>query len=92
MRRHNGVAAHLKEGAFWLLAVHCFNPRLELAVQDAFSGLKAFEDIDEMLLKLDHYYQKSPERLRGLKKLFQNLQKLAELDGLIISGLQRKSY
>ena len=48
---HKGVAARLKKGASWLLAVHCYNHRLELAVQDAFSRLKAFEDIDEMLLK-----------------------------------------
>ena len=65
--RHKGVAARLKEGASWLLAVHCFNHRLELAVQDAFSGLKAFEDIDEMLLKLYYYYHKSPKWLRDLR-------------------------
>ena len=50
----------------WLLTVHCFNHRLELGVKDAFTGIKAFEDIDEMLLKLYYFYQKSPKRLRDL--------------------------
>ena len=65
--KHRGVATRLKEVAPWLLAVHCFNHRLELGVKDAFTGIKAFEDIDEMLLKLYYYYQKSPKRLRDLR-------------------------
>ena len=44
--KHQGVAARLKEMAPWLLAVHCFNHRLELAVKDAFTGVKAFEDVE----------------------------------------------
>ena len=67
MGTHTGVATRLKETAPWLLAIHCFNHRLELAVQDAFKGIKAFEDIDELLLKLYYYYQKSPKRLRDLR-------------------------
>ena len=70
--RQKGVAARLKELAPWLL--HCFNHRLELAVQDAFKGVKAFEDVDEMLLKLFYYYQKSPKRLRDLRSFAENFE------------------
>ena len=36
MGSRKGVATRLKESASWLLTVHCFNPRLELAVEEAF--------------------------------------------------------
>ena len=65
--KHRGVATRLKEMAPWLIAVHCFNHRLELGVKDAFTGIKAFEDVDELLLKLYYFYQKSPKRLRDLR-------------------------
>ena len=57
----------MKEMAPWLIAVHYFNHRLELGVKDAFTGIKAFEDVDELLLKLYYFYQKSPKRLRDLR-------------------------
>ena len=65
--KHRVVATRLKEVAPWLIAVHCFNHRLELGVKDAFTGIKAFEDVDELLLKLYYFYQKSPKRLRDLR-------------------------
>ena len=71
--KHQGVAARLKEMAPWLLVVQCFNHRLELAVKDAFTGLKAFEDIEEMLMKLYYLYQKSPKRLRDLRSFAEEL-------------------
>lgn len=34
----NGLAAKLRKDSPWLLTIHCFNHRLELAVKDAFKG------------------------------------------------------
>ena len=38
MGRKKGVAARLRVDKPWLVTVHCFNHRLELAVKDAFAG------------------------------------------------------
>ena len=32
----NGLAAKLRNESPWLLTIHCFNHRLELAIKDAF--------------------------------------------------------
>ncbi|XP_057291390.1 zinc finger protein 862-like [Hydractinia symbiolongicarpus] len=67
MGRKKGVGALIKETAPWVEVVHCFNHRIELAIKDAFNTVKAFHDVDELLLKLYYLYQKSPKRLQGLR-------------------------
>ena len=68
MGKNKGVASLLKNDLPWLLAVHCFNHRLEHGINDAMEGTR-FSDIDEMLNKIYFYYQTSSKRLRGLSKL-----------------------
>ncbi|XP_046840490.1 zinc finger protein 862-like [Xenia sp. Carnegie-2017] len=68
MGRNTGLAARLKEVAPWLTVVHCFNHRLELAAADAFNAT-FFAQVDEILRQLFSLYQKSPKKLRELKKL-----------------------
>ncbi|XP_046840401.1 zinc finger protein 862-like [Xenia sp. Carnegie-2017] len=68
MGRNTGLAARLKDVAPWLTVVHCFNHRLELAAADAFNAT-FFAQVDEILRQLFSLYQKSPKKLRELKKL-----------------------
>ena len=68
MGKYTGLAARLKELAPWITAVHCFSHRLELAAADAFNAT-FFSQLDEMLRQLFSLYQKSPKRLRELRKL-----------------------
>ena len=35
---HGGLGVKIKEDVPWLMLIHCFNHRLELAMKDAFSG------------------------------------------------------
>lgn len=63
-----GLAALLRKDMPWLVAIHCFNHRLELAAKDACSS-SYLEEISTMLLNLHYTYEKSPKRLRELKEL-----------------------
>ncbi|CAB3989418.1 zinc finger 862-like [Paramuricea clavata] len=83
MGRNTGLAARLKEIAPWLTAVHCFNHHLELAAADAFN-VTFFAQLDEMLRQLFSLYQKSPKKLRELKKL-------AEAYGELCISLSRQA-
>ena len=67
---HGGLGALLRQSADWLIVVHCFNQRLELAAQDAFKGT-FFDEVDTMLTKLFYFYQKSPKRLREFSEVFE---------------------
>jgi len=60
---HHGLAAKFHELAPWLVTVHCFNHRVELALKDAFKTT-AFDNIDEMLRILYYLYKKSSKRCR----------------------------
>ena len=66
--RKNGLVALLKNPCPWLIAVHCFNHRLELAAKDAFKKTY-FENISEMLMAMYYLYHNSPKRLRQFKEL-----------------------
>ena len=55
---HKGVATLLRDTSPWLVVVHCFNHKIELAAKDAFEN-SFFEDINKMLVFLDYLYQKS---------------------------------
>ena len=74
MGKKKGVGTLIKQTAPWIEIVHCFNHRVELAIKDAFKGIKAFTDIDQFLLKLYYLYQKSPKRLRGLRNFAEALE------------------
>ena len=41
---HNGLSTLLKQDLPWLIAVHCMNHRLELAIKDALSNTY-FDDV-----------------------------------------------
>ncbi|XP_046841812.1 zinc finger protein 862-like [Xenia sp. Carnegie-2017] len=68
MGRNTGLEARLKEVAPWLTVVHCFNHRLEFAAADAFNAT-FFAQVDGIMRQLFSLYQKSPKKLRELKKL-----------------------
>ena len=63
---YGGLGALLKELSPWLMVVHCFNHRLELAIKDTFK-LTAFNNIDEMLAVLYKLYKTSAKRQRELQ-------------------------
>ena len=65
---HNGLSTLLKQEAPWLVAIHCMNHRLELAVKDAFSG-SYFDEVTSVLVGLHSVYQHSPKRLHQLRDL-----------------------
>ena len=58
----------MKESYPWLQVIYCFSYRLELSIKDAFQT-DAFVKIDEMLMKMYYLYQKSPKRVRELKRM-----------------------
>ena len=64
----------MKESSPRLQVIHCFNHRLELSIKDAFKT-DAIVKIDEMLMKLYYMYQKSPNRLRELKRMSEACEK-----------------
>ena len=64
---HGGLGALLKELSPWLMVVHCFNHRLELAIKYAFKHT-AFNNIDEMLAVLYKLYKTSAKRQCELQR------------------------
>ena len=67
-RVYNDVGVLIQAGSPWHQVMHCFNHRLDLAIKDAFKN-DNFNKIDEMLMKFYYLYQKSPKRLRKLKRI-----------------------
>ena len=65
--RH-GMATLIREDVPWLVAIHCLNHRLELAVKSAFTKTY-MDEITTMLTNLYYVYEKSPKRLRELRAL-----------------------
>ena len=68
LKVHKGVAALLKNKCPSLMAVHCYNHRIELAAKDA-CGNSVCEDIEQMLVFLQKLYQNSSKRLKAVKEL-----------------------
>ena len=68
-----GVAARLRVEMPWLVGIHCFNHRLELAAKDAFAKTY-IDDVTTMLTNLYYMYHKSPKRLRDLQALADELE------------------
>ena len=56
-----------KQKSPWIQVIHCFNHRVELALKDVFRTT-SFEEVDSMLCKLYHLYQKSTKRLSQLRE------------------------
>ncbi|XP_028408661.1 zinc finger protein 862-like [Dendronephthya gigantea] len=65
---HAGLGAKVRESAPWLVLVHCFNHRIELALKDVFDA-SAFSKIDQMLRVLHALYNASPKRYSEPKQL-----------------------
>ena len=77
----DGAAANIAQGGLkglveaqleWIFWMWCFAHRIELAVKDALKGT-AFDDIDDMLLKLYYLYEKSPKKCRELEEVISDL-------------------
>jgi hypothetical protein len=62
------VKTILQEKSPWIVFIWCIAHRLELALKDALTNT-AFEDVDNMLLRLYYLYKKAPKKLRQLKEL-----------------------
>ena len=54
---HRGLGVKIKEDVAWLMVVHCFSHRLELAIKDAINRT-FFDEIDAMLIKIYYLYKK----------------------------------
>ena len=69
-----GVAALLRTeyDMPWLIAVHCFNHRLELAAKDAFKNTY-LDEVSNMLMNIYYVYHKSPKRLRDLRTVAEEM-------------------
>ena len=70
--KHIGMMTMLKEEVPWLLSVHCFAHRLELAAADAFSGI--FGEIDDFLKDLYYIFKNSPKQWCLLLRIAERLQ------------------
>ena len=62
---HSGMKGRLQSDLLWLFWSWCFAHRLELACKDAFTS-HLFLDINEILLRLYHLYEKSPKKSQEL--------------------------
>ena len=61
--RNTEVATRLQNDRPWLVRVHCFNHRLELAVKDAFADTY-YDDITRIYNQIYALYHSSPKRAR----------------------------
>ena len=66
--RNTGVATRLQNDRPWLVRVHCFNHRLELAVKDAFADTY-YNDITRIYNQIYALCHSSPKRTRELERL-----------------------
>ncbi|XP_065651286.1 E3 SUMO-protein ligase KIAA1586-like [Hydra vulgaris] len=53
----------------WIIFGWCVAHRLELALKDKFAEIKAFNDVNNIILKMYNIYKKSQKKLRQLGKL-----------------------
>ena len=63
------VKTILHENYELLVFIWCIAHRMELSLNDAFSGT-VFDDIDEILLRIYYLYYKAPKKLRELSKMY----------------------
>ena len=62
------VSTLLQEDCPWLVQIHCFAHRLELAVKDAFKNTY-MTDVIELLTSLYQFFDNSPKRVRECQEL-----------------------
>ena len=60
---HGGLGVKMKETAYWLNMIHCFNRSLELAVKDTFDKT-FFKELYNTFLKIYYLYHKNPKHLK----------------------------
>ena len=65
---HRGLGVKIKEDVPWLMLIHCFNHRLELAMKDAFSGTLFGENNIMLRRCLDHSLDESSKQLTNFTK------------------------
>jgi len=73
MGRLHGACTEMKSNRIWLKIIHCVNHRLELAMGDAFSSNKAFENLDNMMIKIFYLFKNSGKNKRLIQRLAQRL-------------------
>ena len=79
------IGVLLKKECPWLLTIHCWNHRLELAVKNSIMKHKLCNEVLDMLITLHNFYKSSPKHLREVKSVadtlnetFVNLQRCNE--------------
>lgn len=75
--KKGGVSAFLTQLQPFLITVHCFAHRLELAYKDAVKGSRLYDSCTVVLMGLYYFYHNSPKQRQNLKRSFQNLNQTA---------------
>jgi hypothetical protein len=78
-----GLATLIKTECPWLVIIHCFSHRLELAIKD-FLTTSYFDKVLQIMNELFKFYDKSPKRFRGLKDLAKIMGKHASKPSRVI--------
>ena len=65
-----GVASLMKKNAPWLVAVHCYGHRLELAFKDVIKKVPLLERMNVLLYGLFYFYHRSPLNRANLKAAY----------------------
>lgn len=76
----NGVVAQLKRDNPHVIAVHCMNHRLQLAVSKAFKSVRQVESVDELLSALYKYYSYSTVKASSLDEIQNVLRQLGDVE------------
>ena len=75
--RHSGMRGKMQSALPWLMWSWCYAHRLELACKSALTNTLS-KDIEEMLLRLYHLYEKSPKKCRDLAAVIDDLKGVFE--------------
>lgn len=71
--KKSGVVTRLKGDRHYILAIHCFPHRLELAFRDAAKKVPLHSRIETFLLQIYVFYHNSPLNRANLKNSFTSL-------------------
>ena len=66
----NGVVTLFQKYSSWLVAVHCYGHRLELAFKDVIKKVPLLERLNVLLYGLYYFYHRSPLNRSNLKAAF----------------------
>ena len=75
-----GLKGLVEDELPWIFWMWCLAHRLELAIKDTLKGT-SFDQIDEMLLRLDYIYERSPKKCRQLEDIITHLKGRLSIDG-----------